>query len=136
MNRNHDKLLRLVLAFDAITCVLMGAALVLAAGALGGLLAIPPVVLRAAGAALLLFAAFVAHVARREELPAAAVIAVIAVNGLWAIESVLALALGWLEPNTLGTVLVIAQAVAVAVIAEVQLIGLRRTRARVAPAAT
>src|SRR5690606_36575929 len=91
MNRNHDTLLRTVLAFDAITCVLMGAALLAAGSVLGELLAIPPIVLRSAGAVLLVFAAGVGYVARQAELSRAAVITVIVRNALWAIESLLAL---------------------------------------------
>ncbi|HEX6998048.1 MAG TPA: hypothetical protein VF322_07875 [Gammaproteobacteria bacterium] len=134
MNGSHDKLLRLVLAFDAVTCLLMGSALLLAGNALGDFLAISPIVLRSAGAALLLFAAGVGHVARRPQPYFAGVIAVIVLNALWAVESLVALWTGWLEPNALGTAFVVAQAVAVAVIAEVQLIGLRRARAAAAPA--
>jgi hypothetical protein len=47
-------------------------------------------------------------------------------NALWAVESVLALAFGWLEPNELGQTLLIAQAAAVAAIAELQVVGVRR----------
>jgi hypothetical protein len=50
-------------------------------------------------------------------------------NALWAVESVLALAFGWLEPNSPGRAFIIAQAVVVAVIAELQFIGLRRAKA-------
>ncbi|HEY8518521.1 MAG TPA: hypothetical protein VIN61_00455 [Gammaproteobacteria bacterium] len=135
MNGSHDKLLRYVLAFDAVTCLLMGSAVLLAGNALGDLLAIPPIVLRAAGAALLVFAAGVGHAARRAQPYGAGVIAVIVLNGLWAVESLLALWAGWLEPNALGTAFVVAQAIAVAVIAELQFIGMRRARAAAAPAA-
>jgi len=135
MNGNHAKLLRVVLAFDAITCLLMGSVLLIAGSALGELFAIPPVVLRVAGAVLLVFAAGVGHLARRMVLSSAGVIAVIALNALWATESLLALWVGWLDPNALGTAFVVAQALAVAVIAEVQYIGLRRARAGLAPAA-
>ena len=135
MNRNHDTLLRTVLAFDAITCVLMGAALLAAGSVLGELLAIPPIVLRSAGAVLLVFAAGVGYVARQAELSRAAVITVIVLNALWAIESLLALWTGGLAPNAFGTAFVVAQAVAVAVIAELQVIGLKRARAGMAPAA-
>jgi hypothetical protein len=44
------------------------------------------------------------------------------------VESVLALLFGWLQPNALGQWFVIAQALAVAVIAELQFLGLRRAR--------
>jgi len=131
----HTKLLRAVLAFDAVTCLLMGSALLLAGSVLGELLAISPIVLRAAGAVLLLFAAGVGHLARRTVPSSAGVITVIVLNAIWAIESLLALWTGWLEPNTLGTAFVVAQAIAVAAIAEAQFVGMRRARAGTAPAA-
>lgn len=134
MNRSDDKLLGIVLAFDAITCVLMGSALLLAGDALGDLLAISPIVLRSAGVALLLFAVGVGYVGRRAARFFAGVVAVIVLNALWAIESVLALWIGWLEPNAFGAAFVLAQAIAVGVIAKVQYIGFRRARAGTAPA--
>jgi hypothetical protein len=43
------------------------------------------------------------------------------------LDSVLLLFTGWVEPTGLGEVFVIAQAVVVAVVAELELVGLRRS---------
>ncbi|HEX7062660.1 MAG TPA: hypothetical protein VF200_11860 [Woeseiaceae bacterium] len=49
-------------------------------------------------------------------------------NALWVVESLLAMTLGWLEPNALGRYLIIAQAIAVAAIAVLEFVGLRKAR--------
>ena len=53
---------------------------------------------------------------------------VVAGNLVWVAASVLAAVAGWWSPTTLGTLLVVAQAAAVALFAELQLTGLRRAR--------
>ena len=120
--------LRRVLLFDASTCLITGTVMLTASGTVERLLAIPAPASKALAVVLLAFGAAVAWVGTRRDLKRATVWAIVALNALWAVESVLALAFGWLEPNALGRAFVIAQAVAVAVIAELQFIGLRRAR--------
>jgi len=124
--------LRRVLLFDAATCLITGTVMLTASGTVERLLAIPAPLSRVLAVVLLVFGAAVARVATRRELLGStvwAVWAIVAMNALWAVESILALAFGWLEPNSLGRAFIIAQAVAVAVIAELQFIGLRRAKA-------
>ncbi|GGM70823.1 hypothetical protein GCM10010106_16410 [Thermopolyspora flexuosa] len=52
------------------------------------------------------------------------------VNALWAVTSVILPLAGGLSPNALGIAFVVAQAVVVIVVAELQYIGLRRSVAR------
>jgi hypothetical protein len=54
---------------------------------------------------------------------------VIAVNAIWAVDSMALLASGWMAPNHFGQALIVMQAVAVGVFAELQFIGLRRSAA-------
>ena len=54
--------------------------------------------------------------------------AVIAINAIWVIESVMALVLGWVQPNALGVAFVLAQAAAVAVFAGLQVFAIRGAR--------
>jgi hypothetical protein len=124
--------LQRVLWFDAATCLITGTVFLTASATVEQLLAIPAPLARALAVVLLIFGAFVAWVGTRRELIRPAVRAIVVVNALWAVESVLALVFGWLQPNSLGQWFVIAQAVAVAVIAELQFIGLRRARAAAA----
>jgi len=81
-----------------------------------------------AGLALLPFAAFVAWLATRERVSGAAVWAVIAINAAWVVESLWLAAAGPVALNTLGQGFVVAQALAVAVFAELEFFGLRRSR--------
>jgi hypothetical protein len=57
---------------------------------------------------------------------------VIIANALWAIDSILILLIGWVEPNVLGYAFIIAQALIVAVFAEAQYVGLRKSVATAA----
>ena len=50
-------------------------------------------------------------------------------NLVWAIDTALLGVSGWISPQTLGLVLLLAQALAVAVFAELQYLGLRQSRA-------
>ncbi|MEJ7567418.1 MAG: hypothetical protein WKF41_04050 [Gaiellaceae bacterium] len=54
--------------------------------------------------------------------------AVIAGNALWGVASVVAVLADWLTLTNAGTVITVAQAAAVALLAEAQSIGLRRSR--------
>lgn len=60
-------------------------------------------------------------------MPKLAVWAVIAINAVWAIDSIALLFTGWVSPNLLGQAFVVVQAVSVAVIAELQYLGLKRS---------
>ena len=59
----------------------------------------------------------------------------IVANAVWSADSLLLLVTGWVQPTAAGTAFVIAQAVAVAVYAELQFVGLRRSDAEVAASA-
>ena len=130
----NSAFLRRVLWFDAATCLAAGLGLAVFAGFVERAFALPQTLNLWLGAILLAFGAAVAWVASRAQPPRAAVLWIAGVNGAWAAASVLALLVAWLTPNTLGAALVIAQAVAVAVIAELQVLGLRRGTPRAAGA--
>ncbi|MGE0726318.1 MAG: hypothetical protein AB7O45_18235, partial [Alphaproteobacteria bacterium] len=97
------------------------------------LLGLPAALLRGAGIVLLPFAALVAWLGTRREVARGAVWAVVVVNALWAIDSIVLLLTGWVAPTGLGIAFVVFQAVVVAGFAELQWMGLRRSAA-VAPA--
>jgi hypothetical protein len=73
--------------------------------------------------------ALVAFVGTREAISRAAVRVIIALNVLWVLGSVAVLFAAPIAPTALGYAFVIAQAVAVGVFAELQVIGLRREAA-------
>jgi hypothetical protein len=120
-------LLRKALLADALLSGITGLVLLLAAGPLATLEGLPVGLLRWSGIILIPFAAFVAWLGTRERVQRPLVFAVVACNALWALDSVLLLVTGWVEPTILGEVFVLGQAAAVAVLAELEFIGLRRS---------
>ncbi|WP_437311927.1 hypothetical protein [Sorangium sp. So ce388] len=120
--------LRRALLADAIVSGATGLLMLAGAAHLAGFVGLPEALLRWSGASLLPFAAIVAWLGTRERPARAAVIGVVVANALWVIDSVLLLALGWVEPTALGYAFVLAQALVVALFAEAQALGLRRAR--------
>jgi hypothetical protein len=123
------RFLRLVLLADAGATAVTGLLMAAASQSLEVWLNIPSPLLFYAGVFLLPYAAFVSYLAAQPRVPRAAVWVVIGCNALWAIDSILLLASGWIEPSTLGYAFVIAQAIVVGVFCELQLTGVRRTPA-------
>lgn len=119
--------LRNVLALDAAACAATGLLLSFSAGALAGLLGFPAEFLRGAGLVLLPCAAALAFLASRVRLPRLAVYAVIGINILWIADSILILVAGWFQPTMLGIAFVLAQAAVVAVVTELEVIGLKKS---------
>lgn len=119
--------LRKILIIDAATCVLTGLGLAVLAGALEPLLGLPRALLQYAGLALLPVAAFMAWAATRRPVPQAAAWLVVGGNALWVLASIAVLFA--LSPSPLGYAFLIAQALAVALLAELEYAGLRRSAA-------
>lgn len=104
-----------ILAFDALTCALMGVVLTLSAGALAPLLALPHDLLFYAGCVLFPIAIFMAVLARQDQPWAIGVWLVILGNAAWVLASLAVLLL--VAPNMLGAGFLVAQALVVAVLA-------------------
>ncbi|HZH51440.1 MAG TPA: hypothetical protein VEZ16_06105 [Microvirga sp.] len=121
-------LLRQALLADAATSAACGLLMALAAGPLSGILGLPEMLLRLAGIVLLPYAAFIGWLGPRDEVHRVVAWAVVLGNGLWALDSFLLLASGWVEPTRAGYAFVIAQALAVLMYAEFQYVGLRRSQ--------
>jgi hypothetical protein len=118
--------LRRVLLADAAISGVTGLALAAAAPALEGPLGAPAPFLRAAGLGLLPFAVFVGSLLGRPEPWRGGVWAVIALNVAWVVGSgVLLLNAGGVL-TALGFAFGVGQAVAVAGLAELEYVGLRR----------
>ncbi len=119
--------LRRVLLADAFTCVLTGLLMLLGARMLESLLGLPAALLQGAGFALLPIAAFIAYVGTRPQLSHRLVWTVIAGNALWVGGSFALLVAGWVNPTMPGQAFIVAQAIAVAVLAEFEYSGLRKS---------
>jgi hypothetical protein len=124
--------LRNVLMLDAL--VSGAAALLMMAG--GPLLApwleLPSSLLFWAGLALVPWVVMLVAVARRSEASRMVMIDIIAINAVWVVASFGVLISGAVSPNLFGIAFVAAQALAVALFAELQFVGLRRAAAAAA----
>jgi hypothetical protein len=120
-------LLRRVLLADAACSAGMGVAMLTLGPMFAGLLNLPAGLLREAGFVLLPFAGLVGYLATREQPARIGVWAVIALNIVWTVDSILLLLTGWVEPNALGYAFIIGQAAAVGLFAELEYVGLRKS---------
>lgn len=122
----HDTFLRRALVLDAAVTATNGLAYLALGQVLDGPLGLSSALLQPLGALLLSFAVVVWCIASGPHLHTGAVRAVIALNVVWALESTIAVASGWLTPTSIGTVWVLLQAGTVAGFAALQLRGLRQ----------
>lgn len=121
--------LKKILIADAV--ISGGAAVMMAAGSgiLSGLTGLPSELLLGAGLVLVPWVVALVVIGRGESVATGVIVAVIATNFAWAAAS-LVVAFGPMFATTLlGKIFVVAQAATVALLAELQIIGLRRTRA-------
>ncbi|MES2894460.1 MAG: hypothetical protein V4759_00375 [Pseudomonadota bacterium] len=119
--------LRRALAVDAVASGAVGVLLAFGGATLESLTGLQTALTEPAGYFLIAYAAFVGFLGLRATLPAAAVWLVIVGNAIWALESLMLLAMGWAQPTLVGYAFVIGQAMAVAAFAELQFMGLRRS---------
>jgi len=125
---NVTPFLRNVLKADAAFSAV--GALLMAAGApfVAPLTGLPPALLIGAGLALVPWVALLVNVMRQETVSRIAIIDLVAINALWAAVSVGLLVCGYIAPNALGIAFVLAQAMVVALFAELQFIAMRRAQ--------
>lgn len=124
--------LRRALMLDAVATAGTGLMLTFGASLTKDLLGLPQSLMQYAGLSLLPFAALVGFLATRETISRPAVWAVIAYNVLWSIDSIVLLLTGSVAPTALGYTFVIAQALVVALFAELEYVGLRKMTAATA----
>ncbi|WP_395447591.1 hypothetical protein ACHMW7_22010 [Aminobacter sp. UC22_36] len=118
--------LRNVLNADALVSGAAGILMMLGAPLLSPLLELPAELLFWAGLALVPFVAMLVVIARRPTVSKLVLIDIIAINALRVVGSFALLVSGLVQPNLLGIAFVAAQALAVAVFAELQFVGIRR----------
>jgi hypothetical protein len=117
--------LRRVLALDAVTSGVAGIAMIAGAGMIAGLTGLPSALLFWAGIVLLPWTAALTFFASRQAIPRLALVDIAAINALWVAASVGLLVTGWIAPNVLGVLFVLAQAGAVLVFTLLQVGALR-----------
>ncbi len=95
---------------------------------LASLIELPQALVRETGLFLIAYTALVGWLATRSIVARPLVLLVVIGNAAWTIASIVLLVSGAVQPNWLGELLVVAQAVATAVLAELQYLGLRRSQ--------
>lgn len=126
MIRPSPFLSRALLA-DAIFSGIAAVTLTLGASVLAPFLNLPEALLRETGLFLIAYTALVGWLATRSTAAKALVLLVIVGNAAWTLGSIALLFSGAVSPNLLGQALVVAQAIATGVFAELQYIGLRKS---------
>jgi hypothetical protein len=121
--------LRNALNADALISGAAGLLMMGGANFLSPCLQLPASLLFGAGLALVPFVVMLVVVARRQTVSRLVLIDIIAINALWVVGSVVLLISGAVAPNLFGILFVAAQAIAVALFAELQFIGMRRAAA-------
>lgn len=122
----QTRFLRLALTADAAASGAMGLAFAAAPAAIGTQTALPAGLMQAAGLFLLVYAAVLAWLATRGAVRRAMLWLLVAGNLIWAVACAGLPLLGLVVPNGWGIALLAAQAVAVAIFAELYIIALRR----------
>ena len=113
---------------DAASCAATGALQLAFTGALARLTGLPAPLLLGTGVFLLAYAAAAAFMATRRTPPRTLIGLVVVGNFGWAVGCIALLMSGMFAISALGMVWVLAQALCVVVLAELQWTGLRRTR--------
>jgi hypothetical protein len=127
-----SQFLRRALFADAIFSGISAVIMTLDAGALASLLNLPEALLRETGLFLIAYAALVGWLGSRPSVPKALVLVVVIGNAAWTLASIALLFSGAVSPNILGEIVVVAQAIATGVFAELQYVGLRKSGSAVA----
>jgi hypothetical protein len=121
-------LLRFALRLDGWVSALAGLLTLLLRPALTPLLGAPPDWIFGLGVFMLCYGVFIGWTAGRSQLATALVWTLVIGNGLWVVASVALAFSSWIEPTVWGQAVILAQAAAVAVFAELEYLGLRRSR--------
>lgn len=122
-------LLRFALRLDGVASASVGLLACLGLGAVGNALGAPRAAVLAAGLFSLGYGVFAFWLGSRPRVRTTGVWAIVVGNLLWAAASVALGFSGWIAPTAVGLALLLAQAAAVALFAELQFLGLRQSRA-------
>ncbi|MDX3967439.1 MAG: hypothetical protein QHD01_12660 [Bradyrhizobium sp.] len=124
--------LRRALLADAVFSGIAALGFTFGAGAFARLFNLPDMLLLESGLFLIAYAALVGWLASRASVPRLLVLLVVVGNAAWTVGSVALLLSGVVAPNLAGEVMVVAQAIATGVFAELQYVGLRKSAGVVA----
>ncbi|MDA9431593.1 hypothetical protein [Bradyrhizobium sp. CCBAU 51627] len=119
--------LRRALLADTVFSGIAAIGFTFGAGAFATLFNLPETLLRETGMFLIAYTALVGWLASRTAVPKALVLLVVIGNAAWTVGSIALLFSGAVSPNLVGELMIVAQAIATGVFAELQYVGLRRS---------
>ncbi|MFT4119976.1 hypothetical protein [Bradyrhizobium sp.] len=119
--------LRRALWADTVFSGISALGLAFGASAFATLFNLPEALLRETGLFLIAYAALVGWLASRASVARPLVLLVVIGNAAWTVGSIALLLSGAVSPNLAGELMVVAQAIATGVFAELQYVGLRRS---------
>ena len=119
--------LRRALLADAIFSGIAALGFTLGAGAFAALFNLPEALLRETGLFLVAYTALVGWLASRAAVAKPLVLLVVIGNAGWTVGSIVLLLSDAVSPNLAGEIMVVAQAIATGVFAELQYVGLRKS---------
>jgi len=119
--------LRRALLADAVFSGVAALGFAFGASTFAALFNLPEALLRETGLFLIAYAALVGWLASRAAVTKALVLLVVVGNAAWTVGSIALLLSGAVSPNLAGELMVVAQAIATGVFAELQYVGLRRS---------
>ena len=122
-----SQMLRRALLADAIFSGVSAVGLTLGADGFAALFNLPEALLRETGLFLVAYTALVGWLASRASVPKSLVLLVVVGNAAWTVGSIALLFSGAVSPNLAGELMVVAQAIATGVFAELQYVGLRKS---------
>jgi hypothetical protein len=112
---------------DAVFSGVSAVGLTLGAGAFASLFNLPEALLRETGLFLIAYTILVGWLGTRAQVARSLVVLVVVGNAAWTLASIALLFSGAVNPNLPGELVVVAQAIATGVFAELQYIGMRRS---------
>ncbi|RXH17300.1 hypothetical protein [Bradyrhizobium guangzhouense] len=124
--------LRRALLADAVFSGVSALGLTFGAAAFATLFSLPEALLRETGLFLIAYTALVGWLASRTMVLRPLVLLVVVGNAAWTVGSIALLFSGAVWPNFAGALMVVAQAIATGVFAELQYVGLRKSGSAVA----
>jgi hypothetical protein len=124
--------LRRALFADAVFSGVSAVGLSLGAGAFASIFNLPEMLLRETGLFLIAYTVLVGWLSTRSTVAKALILLVVVGNAAWTVASIALLFSGAVAPNLPGEIMVVAQAIATGVFAELQYVGLRRSGGAVA----
>ncbi|HEV2157114.1 hypothetical protein [Bradyrhizobium sp.] len=119
--------LRRALLADAIFSGIAALGFTVGARAFAALFNLPEALLRETGLFLIAYTALVGWLASRAAVAKPLVLLVVIGNAAWTVGSIALLLSGAVSPNLAGELMVVAQAIATGVFAELQYVGLRKS---------